>query len=100
MDKLTPASVLTQGYPQPLRPSVSKSTTAIPVVAEHKPVLPGNLRVAVLPGRGSTMPPAAWSIPRRFLLSTWAADRPGVFVLPDQKPSRAGAGGTIPNSPQ
>ena len=51
LDKLNPASVLTQGYPQALKPPVAKSTTAIPVVAEGQPVLPGNLRVAVLPDR-------------------------------------------------
>jgi hypothetical protein len=49
LDKLNPASVLTQGYPQTLKPPVAKSTTATPIVAAGTPVSAGAGRVAVLP---------------------------------------------------
>jgi hypothetical protein len=49
LDKLNPASVLTQGYPQTLKAPVAKSTTATPIVAAGTPVTAGAGRVAVIP---------------------------------------------------
>jgi hypothetical protein len=48
LDKLNPASVLTQ-YPQTLKAPVAKSTTATPIVAAGTPVSAGAGRIAVIP---------------------------------------------------
>ena len=47
--ELNPASVLTQGFPQTLRPPVAPNTTSTPIVAAGTPVAPGAGRVAVIP---------------------------------------------------